>query len=295
MAVNYLKNVMKSVTYAASDAVAEMNPAVAEFTSTNKEFATATYAAIKNPKQFVQKQVKAIQESKIYQAAEYGLKNIFEDLRTGNFYNKEREERDEARLGGLDADDWNDLDEFGIDKDWEKNLGKDEDISAGDKAVVKSIEDSNAAVASATVNAVIAASDREVSVSKTNTGVLYTQNERLFSGLHKDITVLGSTMQQMYNLQAASLQNIDKNLSDFFTNESKLSTERNAILKEMLDFSKIEEYIDGRIEGEYIVFNTSHLSQYGVIASPVVKEQMVTRVEISETNPVIANIFKISM
>lgn len=61
------------------------------------------------------------------------------------------------------------------------------------------------------------------------------------------------------------------------------------------DNGEIEEYIDGHIEGEYIVFNTSHLSQYGVIASPVVKEQMVTRVEISETNPVIANIFKISI
>lgn len=61
------------------------------------------------------------------------------------------------------------------------------------------------------------------------------------------------------------------------------------------DNGEIEEYIDGKIEGDYIVFNTSHLSQYGVIASPVVKTEMVNRVEISKFNPVVANIFKISI
>lgn len=61
------------------------------------------------------------------------------------------------------------------------------------------------------------------------------------------------------------------------------------------DNGEIEEYIDGHIEGEYIVFNTSHLSQYGVIASPVVKEQVVSTVEVNSINPIIANIFKISI
>ncbi len=61
------------------------------------------------------------------------------------------------------------------------------------------------------------------------------------------------------------------------------------------DNGEIEEYIDGHIEGEYIVFNTSHLSQYGVIASPVVKEQVVSTVEVNSINPMISNIFKISI
>ena len=61
------------------------------------------------------------------------------------------------------------------------------------------------------------------------------------------------------------------------------------------DDGEIEEYIDGHIEGEYIVFNTSHLSQYGVIASPVVNEPLVTRVEIRDNNSMISNIFKISI
>ena len=241
---NYLKNVMNSVAYAAADISTEYVPSIKEFTSTNKEFATATYAALKNPKMFVRKQVQAIQDSKIYKALDYGIRNASEDLRTGQFYNKERKERDELALSGMSVD-MDDLSEFGIDDNWESNLkssssksSKNEEITAGDMKIVESIEGSNAAVASSTVNAVITASNNEIKGARINTAMLYTQNERLFGGLHKDITVLGSTMQHMYNLQADSLKNIDKNLADFFTQETKLSTERNAILKEMLELQR---------------------------------------------------------
>ena len=238
---NYLKNVMKSVAYAASDVAISYTPSLNEFKDANKEFTTATYAALRNPKQFVRKQVEAIQESKIYKALDYGAKNLVEDLRTGNFYNKARKERDEVALSGLDTN-WDDLSEFGIDNDWESKLdssdSKNTEVTAGDMKIVEAVEGSNAALASATVNAVISSSDNEIKAGKTNTAMIYTQNERLFGGLHKDISVLGNTMQQMYNLQSASLQNIDKNMSNFFTQESKLSAERNAILKEMLELQR---------------------------------------------------------
>jgi hypothetical protein len=41
------------------------------------------------------------------------------------------------------------------------------------------------------------------------------------------------------------------------------------------DNGEIEEYIDGVLEGDYIVFETSHLSQYGVIASPIKVDSIV--------------------
>lgn len=238
---NYLKNVMKSVAYAAADVGSEHMPTMGEFASSNKDFATATYAALRNPSMFIRKQTQAIQESKIYKALDYGARNLSEDLRTGNFYNKERKDRDELALSGLDTN-WDDLSEFGVDSDWEKKMdsstSKSSEVSAGDMKIVESIEGSNAALASATVNAVVASSQNEIKNGRMNTAILFTQNERLFGGLHKDMTVLGSTMQQMYKLQSASLQNIDKNMSNFFTQEAKLSAERNAMLKEMLEMQR---------------------------------------------------------
>lgn len=58
---------------------------------------------------------------------------------------------------------------------------------------------------------------------------------------------------------------------------------------------EIEEYIDGHIEDDYIVFETSHLSQYGVIATP---KNTVINVEINGTDKSsinIINIMKISI
>ena len=60
------------------------------------------------------------------------------------------------------------------------------------------------------------------------------------------------------------------------------------------DEGEIKEYIDGVIEGEYIVFETSHLSQYGVIASPITKVNVVEPIMVkNESN--LGNIFKISI
>ena len=239
---NYLKNVTKSVIYAAVDVGNDMMPNVGEFANSNKEFLKATYATLRNPKAAVKKSIATIQGSKIYQAIDYGAKNAFEDLRTGNFYNKEREERDSLKLSGLgDENEWGDLSEFGIDDDWESSLNKTskkDEITTGDLEIINAVEGSSAAGAAATVNAVIKSSEYQVKAARTNTANIYMQNEKLFGGLHQDLSVIGATMDSIHKITSAALQNIDKNTSDFFTAELKLSQERNAMLKEILEMQR---------------------------------------------------------
>lgn len=93
---NYLRNVTKSVKYAAADiATRELAPRTADFAEANSEFFVSTYAALRNPKSTLKKKIVAIQNSKVYQAVDYGVRNAVEDLKTGNFYNKERIEQAE--------------------------------------------------------------------------------------------------------------------------------------------------------------------------------------------------------
>lgn len=238
---NYLKNVTKSAVYYASDiAKDELMPNVGDFATTNTDFIKTAYQTIRNPKTAAKKVVDQVANSKVYEALDYGAKNLFEDLKTGNFYNKERLERDQGKFAGLDAGDFNDLSEFGIDDDWEENLGKDsdEDITAGDLKIVEAVEGSNKALASSTANAVISSANATIKSQRIGTGILYQQNEKLFGGLHNDISVLNATMDTMLKLQTATFQNIDKNLSDYFTSSLKLQTENNAILKEMLEMQR---------------------------------------------------------
>ena len=250
---NYLKNVTKSTIYYASDiAKEELMPNVGDFATTNADFIKAAYSTLRNPKTAVKKVVDEVANSKVYEALDYGAKNLFEDLKTGNFYNKERQERDTGKFAGLDASDFQDLSEFGIDDDWEENLGKgnDEDITAGDLKIVEAVEESNKALASSTANAVISSANATIKNQRIGTGILYQQNEKLFGGLHNDISVLNATMDTMLKLQTATFQNIDKNLSDYFSESIKYQKENNAILKEMVEMQRNQYKSAQQLEDE---------------------------------------------
>ena len=241
---NYLKNVTKSIAFAASDvAKQDLMPNVADFAETNKDFIKATYATLKNPVATFKRSVTALQESKVFKAVDYGIKNTFEDLASGNFYNKERENRDMLGFSGMDISEesWNDLSEFGIDDDWEKNAKKGikDEVTKGDKQVVDAINGSNQAMANTVVNAVIKTTDASIKSSRTNMSVIYNQNERLFHGLHTDLSVVGATLTAINELHKATLTNLDKNTSNFFTQSIKLDEERNKILKEMLEMQRM--------------------------------------------------------
>lgn len=244
---NYLKNVTKSVGYAAAKvAKDDLMPNVGDFIDSNKEFLATTYGNIKNPKQFIKKQVNSFKDSKVYQAIDYGARNVFDDLKTGKFYNKEREDNDSLKFAGgsFNVDSWTDLSEFGIDDDWEEQLNsssksnKKDEITTGDMEIVNSIESSNKAVANTTASAIAAAADASNKNSRINTGMLYNQNERLFGGMHNDMSVLNATMDSIHKVVTQALPNIDKNMAGYFSEASKDRKEIIAMLKESLDLQK---------------------------------------------------------
>ena len=119
---NYLKNVVKSVAFVARDVVKEdLVPDVADFAEANKDFVKATVANIRIPSMKDRRNINAMLKSKIFQPVDYGFKNIMQDLKTGDFYARSREDQDLADLAGFDFGDLDDLSEFGIDSNWEKD------------------------------------------------------------------------------------------------------------------------------------------------------------------------------
>lgn len=237
---NYLKNVTKSVMYFSADVVkSDLMPNTSDFLESNKEPFVEAYAAVTHPKQSTLKLTKSVRESKYYEAIDYGAKNLFEDLRTGKFYNKER---DASKYAGsaFNLDDFNDLSEFGVYGGFE-DIDKQEitdNVTSGDMKVVEAIEGSNQAAANATINAIAEVSEKSIKNSRVNTGILYAQNEKLFQGAHNDISVLNATLDSMFKVTAKVLPNMDNNMSDYFSKSLKLEKENNAILKEMLEIQR---------------------------------------------------------
>ena len=80
--------------------------------------------------------------------------------------------------------------------------------------VVEAIEGSNQAAANATINAIAEVSEKSIKNSRVNTGILYAQNEKLFQGMHNDISVLNATLDSMFKVTAKVLPNMDNNMYD---------------------------------------------------------------------------------
>lgn len=232
---NYLKNITKSVAYATADVVKQdLMPNVDSFVSSNKEFMVNAYSTVRNPKASAKKTINAFKESKYYNAIDYGARNLFEDLRTGNLYNKERYERDESKFSGWG--DFDDLSEFDIEDDVENNSSN--VITDGDKLVIESIESTSKTSANITAKAISHATQYSVNNSRLNIGILFDQNERLFGGLHKDISTSNALLDSMHKIVGATLPNIDKNMADYFSKNIDLNKERNAMIKEILEMQR---------------------------------------------------------
>ena len=100
--IKYIKNVTKSFGYAMVDVVGEMNPVIHSFTETNADLGKELYTAVKDYKGTAKKIKKSVLDSDVYEFAKNYKKNLFDDLKTGKFYNKERIDEIATKASGWD-------------------------------------------------------------------------------------------------------------------------------------------------------------------------------------------------
>ena len=89
----WFKNVSKSLGYASAELISEISPATMEFATTNSELIKETYKAMKSAKQGTKKISTLFKENDTYKTAKSALDNAIADIKTGKFYNKERQDK----------------------------------------------------------------------------------------------------------------------------------------------------------------------------------------------------------
>lgn len=234
-AMKYIKNVTKSFGYMAVDILGELNPSIASFTKTNEELGKEFYASVKDMKGTVKKIQNYVMESDVYEFASAYKKNLFEDLKSGNFYNKARiteyEEKlmqvDDASLQAEFADSFGDDEEFDMGDDWLNSDDDDNDIFLAD-----SFDEVGEKIATANAEVTIRTGEYIVAGQKESTKVLYEQNNRLFAKALSGMATINSNLGQLTGVPAA-LQTHVNNSSQFFERTGKSLDEINANLKEI--------------------------------------------------------------
>ena len=239
---NYLKNLGKSVQYAAAKGFKE------NYETTYKTFDQAgtatkeTVSAIVNYRQTFKKAQEYLMKSTAYEASNLAFKSAKEDLKSGKLWNQDRE--DKIMFGGGDDDfDWNfDEDVSGDDSDTSL------DITTGDKAIAKTVHDASRASADQISGTIMSAAKYNADVTKQTASFMFAQQERLFGNLNNSIMGLGTTMGNMQNFMTTNMQTHIENSTKYFEESTKYQRENNAILKELLDMERerFKEWNTGR-------------------------------------------------
>ena len=143
----WFKNVVKSAGYATADIVKETIPATFEFVESNGKDAMQLYTDLRQdgPKSITKLLAQSMDKNAYVKIAKDALSNTKEDIKTGKFYNKEREERavlgDDFTFGdGEDFDfsfDESEFDEF--EEDGDATLSGDRKVTNVKKVTVNNI------------------------------------------------------------------------------------------------------------------------------------------------------------
>lgn len=240
---NYLKNLGKSVKYAAIEGFKT------NYDTTYKSFDQASTAtketvnAIVNYRQTFRKAQEYLMKTSTYEASNLALKSAKEDLKSGKLWNQDR--ADKVMFGGDDDDfDWNfDEDSIGGDSG-DSGL----DITDGDRAVAKTVHEASKANADQISGTILSAAKYNADVTKQTASFMFAQQERLFGNLNNSIMGLGTTMGNMQNFMTTNMQTHIENSTKYFEESTKYQRENNAILKELLDMERerFKEWSTGR-------------------------------------------------
>lgn len=226
----YMKNMIKSVAYSTTDVLSSKIEYVRDFKDENQEVFKEAYSAVKDYRNTYARVKKAIVNSKVMDAARAGYDSIMYSITTGDFYAKSKETEIIEKYGGnLMADMDIDDDDF----DWDN-----EDLSTGDKVIATAIKKNSKVGTAMTVEAIAQTGKAQMDVSKENTMLLYTQNERMINKLDAGFTNMLGFLKQNGE-QTAKVQNqMNDNLNKFMTNVDNNVTKLTKQMDELLEMQR---------------------------------------------------------
>lgn len=234
-AVKYLSNVTKSIKYATVDALKELNPVIVEGVEENKDVAKVTYSTIKNFKTIVPKAARSLADSQVGELAKEAKRNIIEDLKSGKFYNRERQERgvDQAIMNsgmGFDSD----YRDFMVDEDSD-DLGFDTDSN-------EFLADNMDKVGEKTSNAVnqvlVRTAEYQVEATRQSTTRMLAQTSAMTATLHGDLAAVNANIAGVVKFNQEAMTTHIENSRMFYERQQQQMSEQISLLTEIRDIQK---------------------------------------------------------
>lgn len=244
----YLKNVAKSIQYAAVDEVADLAPSIAEFTQTNAELFKDINYFLRNKKLVLKRTQQKITQSKIYSDVDMIKNSIFEDIKSGKFYNKDQDRTSKVNaasfgdsgLNDYDGLDLNNLGSMNFDTDGIDDGYDDDDMDM----LADDFDSSSRANASAVSQAIASTGEMIVQNSRVMNSMNFAQITEGFNTINGNLSNVSSVISQgvnstnellsvsaenskkYYDFMTDSIKNIQKMINDMLNLQQKLSGQK---------------------------------------------------------------------
>ena len=226
----YITNLGKSVSYSALDRVKKMTPSVTEFAETNGELFKTVYSDIINFRQTYKRSLNTVKKGKVYEAADEGINALFQDIKSGNFYNKKRQDTFDKRGMGIDA--FNDS-LGGFDESSNGDFGNNGSDGWGDWTDDSNIDiDNGEDNASAISMSVAKAAEYTANVHKTSTNLLYTQGLKTFGMINSGLDNVNRNIANLTPLVSLT-QTAAENQKKFYENTTTVLNDVVGLMRTM--------------------------------------------------------------
>jgi hypothetical protein len=206
----YMKNVGRSLGYAVGDAVAAYNPTISNILKTTKDTVSSAKTSIREMK------ANALAGGKDIMNSQNAFTNIIDDLKSGNWYNKSREDNIFGDMGfdddfDFDDDNWGDDDES---SPTEASNFIDEATSS--KSIAKAIIGSSTSQTKAYGKASAVSADYIVKSTNKSLSAMYQLNAQGFSQVSELLLSVNTTLTGIATLGQPLSEHI-QNSAVFFT------------------------------------------------------------------------------
>lgn len=223
----YVKNATRSLGYVAMDTIKDVNPVIADFADTNTDALKEMYNAVKDFKKTARQSKQSIANSEYTKIAKETVGNFLDDLKTGNFYNTERQNRAESSMMssmGFDLDD----------DDWDMNFDDtDFDDNSSDDLTASTMDSIGQKIAQASGKAAIQSADYVVRANRATNKALMAQNEVLFGKLYSGLAGVNTTIASIGKSLIPAASTHFENSSKFYDFTSKELTKQTGYLEQI--------------------------------------------------------------
>lgn len=249
-AMQYIANIGKSVAYSSVDRLKKTSPAIGEFAEQNAELGKVLYQSVRDYKG-TQKKIKDYVTNSIVGEAAVEYKNaIFEDIRTGKFYNRERIDRLQAKysgglLDGFDDDPFANMEsDFGGGSSSSSSKEFDtwgDDIGDDDVFLADTMDQTGSKVTQGVAMATARSAEYQVKASRQNVNILTKHAEMMFGKVNAGMAALNSNVSSLIEFNNKAMLNHIENSKNFYEVMTKNSNLTNEYLKKLVDMQEQQQ------------------------------------------------------